>query len=302
MVNSPRTGRLPLWPALYVFGVFAVLGTGVALVQQRIFSLLTLSALGLLVATGFATHALLPRRKRKWGRRVSLLLVGAGLFVGVGIFGRQSFQIEGLWFYVLHGMMGGVVVHYLVAKLIGPLLMGRAWCGWGCWTWMVLDYLPFPRGAKTRARRLGFLRVIHIGLSLALVLSLWLFGYRHGTEWTTTDGLLWFLGGNAFYYAAAIGLAFAMKDNRAFCKVLCPVSVILRQSARFSLLKVDTDARACRQCGNCARACPMEVDVPSYVRSGQRVLDSECTLCQTCISGCPENALSLGVRPTREPS
>ena len=31
-----------------------------------------------------------------------------------------------------------------------------------------------------------------------------------------------FLAGNALYYIAGIALAFAFKDNRAFCKYLCP--------------------------------------------------------------------------------
>jgi ferredoxin-type protein NapH len=233
---------LPLWPALYILLVFVFAGGLVALVTGQLFSLISLSALGLFVALGFAAHALLPRAERHIGRRLSLFLVGGGLFVGVGIFGRQSFQIEGLWFYLLHGVVGGVVIHYLVAKAIGPLLMGRAWCGWGCWTWMLLDYLPFRRGTKaTRTKGLGYLRLVHLGLSIALVLSLWALGYRHGTEWKTTDGVLWFLVGNALYYGSAVILAFVMRDNRAFCKILCPVSVLLRTSARASLLKVATD-------------------------------------------------------------
>jgi hypothetical protein len=202
---------LPLWPALYILLVFVFAGGLVALVTGQLFSLISLSALGLFVALGFAAHALLPRAERHIGRRLSLFLVGGGLFVGVGIFGRQSFQIEGLWFYLLHGVVGGVVIHYLVAKAIGPLLMGRAWCGWGCWTWMLLDYLPFRRGTKaTRTKGLGYLRLVHLGLSIALVLSLWALGYRHGTEWKTTDGVLWFLVGNALYYGSAVILAFVI--------------------------------------------------------------------------------------------
>jgi hypothetical protein len=33
------------------------------------------------------------------------------------------------------------VVHYLIAKVFGPMLFGRIWCGWACWTVMVLDLL-----------------------------------------------------------------------------------------------------------------------------------------------------------------
>jgi ferredoxin-type protein NapH len=71
-----------------------------------------------------------------------------------------------------------------------------------------------------------------------------------------TDGLWWFLGGSALYYALGAALAVALRDNRAFCKYACPVSVLLRSSARYSLLKVSGDADACTRCHRCDAACP----------------------------------------------
>ena len=44
-----------------------------------------------------------------------------------------------------------------------------------------------------------------------------------------------FLTGNAFYYIAGITLALIFKDNRAFCKYLCPVTVFLKPMSYFSL-------------------------------------------------------------------
>lgn len=41
--------------------------------------------------------------------------------------------------------------HYLVAKIIGPLVVGRLWCGWGCWTFAFLNLLPFKR-SKGKAK------------------------------------------------------------------------------------------------------------------------------------------------------
>ena len=42
-----------------------------------------------------------------------------------------------------------------------------------------------------------------------------------------------FLAGNALYYIAGIALAFAFKDNRAFCKYLCPITVFLKPVSYF---------------------------------------------------------------------
>ncbi len=41
--------------------------------------------------------------------------------------------------------------------------------------------------------------------------------------------LFWaFIVGNVLYYAIGILLAFAWKDNRAFCKYICPITVFLK--------------------------------------------------------------------------
>jgi formate hydrogenlyase subunit 6/NADH:ubiquinone oxidoreductase subunit I len=37
----------------------------------------------------------------------------------------------------------------------------------------------------------------------------------------------------------------------------------------------------------------MDIRISEYVRNNQRVLSTECILCQTCITVCPQNALKL---------
>ena len=104
---------------------------------------------------------------------------------------------------------------------------------------------------------------------------------------------MWFLGGNAVYYAAGIALAFVLRDNRAFCKYLCPIAVPLKLSSRFSLLKVKGDPQRCCEKRVCEKVCPMDIQIADYLKQGQRVLSTECILCQACINVCPEEALSL---------
>jgi polyferredoxin len=157
---------------------------------------------------------------------------------------------------------------------------------------MILDLLPYKRSSGRLPGRWGWLRYGHFGLSLGLVLLLWFgLGYRAGA--TGLHALYWFLAGNALYYALGIGLAVALKDNRAFCKYVCPVSVPLKLGARFALLKVKGDGGKCNNCRACARMCPMDIRIPDYTQKGERVLSTECNLCQTCITVCPREALSL---------
>jgi polyferredoxin len=271
--------------------VFAAI---VLLTGSPISTPLVIGYIGGSIAAAIVLYLMLPRRDRTMGRRLSLLLVGVALFGTAALRDpvARLFQIEGFFFDLLDGVMYAAVAHYLIAKLFGPLMFGRIWCGWACWTAMVLDQLPFKRSPGRLAGRWGWLRYAHFGLSLGMVGLLWYgLGYRIGPN--GTPALIWFLAGNAFYYASGIGLAFALRDNRAFCKYLCPISVPLKIGAPFALLKIQTNASRCNRHEECEAICPMDIDITSYIARNERVSSSECILCQACINVCPEQALSL---------
>jgi ferredoxin-type protein NapH len=249
------------------------------------------------VAIGLTLYFGLNEFDQPLRRRLVMVLLGTSLFGAAALRDPVAalFQIEGLFFDLLNGVFWAAVIHYLLAKLIGPLLFGRVWCGWGCWTAMVLDQLPFKRSHGRLDPRWGTLRYIHFGLSATLVAVLWSgFAYRPGTF--GTSALMWFLGGNALYYLAGVTLAFALRDNRAFCKYLCPITVPLKLSSRFSVLKVRGDPQRCCEKRVCEKACPMDIPIAEYIKLGQRVLSTECIMCQACISVCPEDALSLSLK------
>lgn len=272
--------------AFWGLGLWGFLASGVAQ------PLIMFGYIGTSIGVGLGLYATLPKRKKPIGRRLTLFLVGLFL-IGFAIFlGRENVQIEGFFFGLLTGVVQMGIIHYMIAKIFGPLLFGRLWCGWACWTVMVLDLLPFKRPAGRLPGKWGWLRYLHFGLSVATVLVLvYVAGFRDGA--TGTAAVTWFMVGNLAYYAIGIGLAYALKDNRAFCKYLCPVSVPLKVTSRFSLLKIGSDAAKCNDCGACVKMCPMDVRISDYVLNGQRVLSTECSLCQTCITVCAKDALKL---------
>jgi polyferredoxin len=248
--------------------------------------------IGTAIGVGLGLYATLPKRQKPIGRRLTLFLVGLFL-VGFAIFmGHENVQIEGFVFGLLTGVVQMAVIHYFIAKILGPLLFGRLWCGWACWTVMVLDLLPFKQPSGRLPGRWGWLRYVHFGLSLALVLTLFFgFGYRDGA--TGRQAVIWFIAGIVAYWTIGIGLAYALRDNRAFCKYVCPVSVPLKVTSRVSLLKIGGDAAKCNDCGACAKMCPMDIRIPEYIKNGERVLSTECSLCQTCTTVCAHDALKL---------
>lgn len=255
-----------------------------------IFFLFDIGYIGTSLGLGTGLYALLPRQKRPIGRRLAQFLIGIYMVGFLGLFVLQNMQIEGLFFYVCTGVFAGAIVHYSIAKLFGPLIFGRGFCGWACWTAMVLDLLPFDKSKGWIFGPWKWMRYAHFALSLSLVATLvFLFHYRP----QGLAPLWWLLLGNLLYYASGILLAFLLKDNRAFCKYLCPVPVLMKLGSRFALLKISGARDSCNQCMACVKLCPMDIRIPDYVMAGERVLSTECILCNTCVSTCPTSSLAV---------
>ena len=112
------------------------------------------------------------------------------------------------------GVFEAATIHYAVAKIFGPLVFGRGWCGYACWTAMVLDFLPYKVPMQPR-KKIGWIRYIVFIISLVFVASLFL---AHVGNMEKI--MFWaFIVGNILYYAVGIVLAFAFKDNRAFVNI-----------------------------------------------------------------------------------
>jgi polyferredoxin len=248
--------------------------------------------IGTALGVGLGLYGTLPKKQKPVGRRLTLFLVGLFLVLYAIFMGHENSQLEGAIFGLLTGVIQMGVIHYMIAKIFGPLLFGRMWCGWACWTVMVLDLLPFKRPAGRLPGRWGWLRYLHFGLSLSLVLLLlYVIGFRDGASGTIA--VTWFIIGNLLYYAVGIILAYALKDNRAFCKYVCPITVPLKITSRFSIIKIGQGPGECNDCDACEKMFPMDVRISDYILNNQRVLSTECSLCQTCITVCAQDALKL---------
>lgn len=250
------------------------------LAKDNLFYLFNFSYIGSAIALGLV----LLIRKKPYARRIVQLLIGSYMLVYLGLICNENMQIEGFWYYLFTGAFEAATIHYAVAKILGPLLFGRGWCGYACWTAMVLDFLPY-RIPKEPRKRIGWIRYVTFSLSLVFAASLLLCRVGH-----IERIMFWaFVVGNILYYAAGIILACVFKDNRAFCKYVCPVTVFLKPMSYFSLLRVKCDPGKCISCGMCKRVCPMNVDVTDPSR--KRINATECILCMECVKNCPKNAL-----------
>ncbi len=267
---------------LLMLAIFESVAITLWLTKDNIFYLFNFSYIGGSIALGLALYI----RKYKHARRVVQLLVGLYMLLYLGLVSNENMQIEGFWYYLFSGVFEAATIHYAVAKIFGPLLFGRGWCGYACWTAMVLDLLPYKRPAAPRKSWSG-IRYLMFVLSLTFVASLFVLNIAN-----KESIMFWsFLVGNLLYYVVGILLAVSLKDNRAFCKYICPVTIFLKPMSYYSLLRVKVDEEKCISCGKCKKVCPMNVDMTDNARS--RVNGTECILCMECIENCPRQALKL---------
>lgn len=268
------------WMPVIMLVVFEAVGITLWLTKNNLFYLFNFSYIGCSIALGL----FLLIRKHPHARRVVQLLVGLYMLVYLGLISGENMQIEGFWYYLFTGVFEAATIHYAVAKIFGPLLFGRGWCGYACWTAMVLDFLPYkiPSGPR---KKIGWIRYLTFAASLAFVAILFL---THAANLERI--MFWaFIAGNVLYYAVGIVLAILWKDNRAFCKYICPVTVFMKPMSYFSLVRITCDKSKCVSCGKCLRICPMNVDVLDNSR--KRENGTECILCMECVKNCPKKAL-----------
>lgn len=268
--------------SIFLFAGFEAVAVTLWLVLDDLFYLFNFTYIGTCLALGTALFS----RRVSWARQAVQLAVGSYMLVYLGFFCGENMQLEGFWYYLFLGVFQAAVIHYAVAKLFGPLLFGRGWCGFACWTAMVLDLLPWKHPAKPR-QKLRWPSFALFFASMCYVAALFLWKVPDLERVMARS----FLVGNALYYVLGIGLAWAFRDNRAFCKYVCPITVFLKPMSKFSLTRVKVNPEKCLHCGKCRRVCPMEVDMLDPSRN--RANGTECILCLECVQQCPGKALEL---------
>lgn len=265
-----------------MFIIFETVAITLWLTLNNIFYFYNFTYIGGFITLGFFLYI----KKFKYSRLIVQFAVGLYMLLYLGIISNENMQIEGFWYYLFLGVFEAATIHYAVAKIFGPMLFGRGWCGYACWTAMILDLLPY-KIPQTARKRIGFIRYLTFSLALLFVGALFIFNVPN-----LQRVMFWsFLIGNVAYYIVGITLAFAFKDNRAFCKYICPITVFLKPMSYFSLLRVKNNKDNCISCGKCKKVCPMNVDMTDNSR--KRINGTECILCFKCVDECPKKSLHI---------
>ena len=180
-----------------LLAVFEAVGISLWLTKENLFYLFNFSYIGAALSLSLALFI----QGNRNARRIAQLMVGLYMLVYLGLISHENMQIEGFWYYLFLGSFEAATIHYAVAKIFGPLLFGRGWCGYACWTAMVLDFLPYPVPQEPR-KKIGWIRYLTFAASLIFVAALFVAQVAN-----IEDIMFWaFIAGNAVYYALGIAL------------------------------------------------------------------------------------------------
>ena len=116
-------------PAGLMWLLFELIAVALWLALDNVFYLLNFSYIGSALGLGLAMYA----AKLRYARNFVQFAVGLYMLIYLGIICRENMQLEGFWYYLFLGVFEAAVIHYAVAKIFGPVLFGRGWCGYACW-------------------------------------------------------------------------------------------------------------------------------------------------------------------------
>lgn len=77
--------------------------------------------------------------------------------------------------------------------------------------------------------------------------------------------------------------------KRRFLCSYCPMLALLSLFDKVGLMTLQKDGQRCTRCGNCSRACPMEIREIEEEKVKTNLVTQDCTLCLRCVEVCPED-------------
>jgi ferredoxin-type protein NapH len=190
---------------------------------------------------------------------------------------------------------------YSICILIGTLLFGRrlqcsSLClfnGFAAEIFEPAIPLVGKRKAPLSKKHLTTLTVVRtVFMMLALCFTLFWLLLRAGlplqgslalvSQAETYKYLIFELLMAMFFWMAFIG--------RLYC-YYCPLGTLLSWIGKLGGQRITTDETHCIQCGLCTSACPLSIDVRSYVIQGVPVDNLRCVGCGHCVDACPTKTL-----------
>src|SRR5712691_3251390 len=196
---------------------------------------------------------------------------------------------------------------FFALALLGTLIFGRFFCGWGCHIVALQDlcgWIMKKLGVRPRPFRSRLLAFVPLGVALYMfawpTLRRLAFGDSAGpfqgfTNHLMTNSFWQSFPGPTIAVLTFLTCGFAavyFLGAKGFCTYGCPYGAMFGAMDYLSPGRIVV-SDACEQCGHCTATCTSNVRVHEEVKLYGMVVDPGCMKCTDCISVCPKGALSF---------
>lgn len=188
------------------------------------------------------------------------------------------------------------------------LVLGRAWCSWGCfwggWDdgFSRLRKKPVIKKINRNLTYLPFAVLLATVLTSALTLSnqycWWVCPFRTVSEFleisTAKIAIQTFI-----FLTLFIGLVIVLPlltKKRTQCAFLCPFGAMQSFTNKISPFEIVIDTGKCVKCGRCIDVCPFMALNGKSLETGKTAIT--CAKCGKCVDACPRNAVSYHIKGT----
>lgn len=234
-------------------------------------------------------------KNRRQKIRKTLLIITFLIFPAIFYYLSPYLIIDG----TIHGVITGSFIVFAL-MFISSLFLGRAYCGWVCPASGVQEFIMLINDEKVKKGNIIKWIIWIPWILFIIVLAIKNGGYKSiDPFYQTTYGLSIGNIGALFTYLAILALivipAFLV-GRKSFCHHICwmaPFMILgrrFRNLLRLPSLQLISIPDHCVSCHTCANECPMSLPVVEMVKEN-KMENSECILCGTCIDGCKSKAI-----------
>jgi polyferredoxin len=210
----------------------------------------------------------------------------------------------------LNGIVNGSFIVF-VLLFVSALILGRGYCGWVCPAAGCQEAMIHARDRKIKKG--NFIKwIIWVPWIGAIVFFAIKAGGYHTIDffYETTYGLFYETTyglsiGNVqtlivYYLVLLLLIVFPsfVFGKRSFCHHICWMAPFMitgrkiRNRFGWSSLHLQVEPETCNHCHTCSNNCPMSLPVEEMVKTN-KMENTECILCGTCIDGCEFNAIKF---------
>ena len=192
----------------------------------------------------------------------------------------------------------------LVIVLVAAVLLGRAFCSWGCFYggWddatSRIKARPVIKKINSSFKYFSFAMLILMALwsaeSLLPQYCNWLCPFKAVTEGEKIVDATTLIK-NIIFYTLFIALCIVLPiltKKRIQCATFCPMGALMSLFNKINIFEVALDEEKCKKCNKCVSKCPLMAINKNHKPS------INCAKCGHCIDNCPSEALNYHIRGT----